>query len=110
MRPVVVPEALRERLGWEREQMAAFLAYSSRAYARRVWTEQFELGQRLKLEMLALLLERATEVLRGEEEASGRLCAPTVSLDLQPPIDHVSSIYDHEHVREALGKIEYGVS
>ena len=51
----MAPEALRERLGWERKEMAAFLGVSSRAYANRVRTGGFDLGQRLKLEMLAIV-------------------------------------------------------
>ena len=102
-------EALRKCLDWDRKEMAAFLDLSSRAYASRVRTGRFDLGTRLKIEMLAVVFEEAKRVLRSDEEASGWLRYPVISLSRRPPIEHLDSIQGYETVRNTLAKIEYGM-
>lgn len=102
-------EALRKKLEWERKEMASFLGVSARSYAHRLRTGRFDLGQRLKLEMLAVVFEDATEVLHGEEEASGWLRSPIYSLGSRRPIDYLESIRGFGTVRNTLRKIEYSM-
>lgn len=59
--------------------------------------------------MLAAILEEATRVLHGEEEATHWVTTPIISLDRKRPIDLLTSIGGYERVKNTLTKIEYGM-
>lgn len=66
-------------------------------------------GESLKVEMLASVLEEATRVLHGEEEARHWITTPIISLDQKRPLDHLTSINGYERVKNTLTRIEYGM-
>lgn len=102
-------EALRERLGWDSKETAAFLGMSPRTYSRRVGSGRFASEERGKLEALAKAFAQAVEVLGDEAEANDWLRAPIISLDRKAPLEHLSEPGGFERVENTLTKIRYGM-
>ncbi len=59
--------------------------------------------------MLAAILEEATRVLHGEDEATHWITSPIISLGHKRPLDHLTSINGYQRVKNTLAKIEYGM-
>jgi len=101
-------ERLRKSLGLDAKSMADYLGIDEKTYFRRA-RGQLKGGESLKVEMLAAILEEATRVLHGEEEATHWITTPIISLDRKRPIDLLTSIGGYERVKNTLTKIEYGM-
>ncbi|HZJ10946.1 MAG TPA: antitoxin Xre/MbcA/ParS toxin-binding domain-containing protein [Trueperaceae bacterium] len=102
-------EKLRQRLGLDAKSMASYLGIDEKTYYRRAQTHELKGGESLKIDMLGSILEEATRVLRGEDEATHWVTTPIISLDHKRPIDHLTSINGYERVKNTLAKIEYGM-
>lgn len=102
-------EALRERLGLDAKSMARYLGIDEKTYSRRGQHGDLKGGESLKVDMLASVLEEATRVLRGEEEARHWITTPIISLEHKKPLEHLTSIDGYERVKNTLTKIEYGM-
>lgn len=108
LRGYATAEGLRKRLGLDGKSMADYLGIDEKTYFRRAGGE-LKGGESLKVEMLAAILEEATRVLHGEEEATHWITTPIISLDRKRPIDLLTSIGGYERVKNTLTKIEYGM-
>lgn len=108
LRGYATAEGLRKRLGLDARSMADYLGIDEKTYFRRAGGE-LKGGESLKVEMLAAILEEATRVLHGEEEATHWITTPIISLGRKRPIDLLTSIGGYERVKNTLTKIEYGM-
>lgn len=102
-------EKLRKRLGLDAKSMADYLGIDEKTYYRRARTGELKGGESLKIGMLATILEEATRVLHGEDEATHWVTTPIISLDNKRPLEHLTSIDGYERVKNTLTKIEYGM-
>lgn len=102
-------EHIRKKVGFTQQEFAGLLGIDPRTYTRRGEDEVLKSGESLQVEMLEEVLAEATRVFRDEELARKWLHSPIIGLDLKRPLDHLDSIQGYERVKDALGKIEYGM-
>lgn len=102
-------EYIRKKVGFTQQEFANLLGIDPRTYTRRGESTNLKSGESLQVEMLDEVLTEATRVFRDEELARKWLHSPIVGLDLRRPLDHLTSIQGYERVKDALGKIEYGM-
>lgn len=102
-------EAVRKKIELTQQEFADLLGIDPRTYTRRSEGAALKLGESLQVEMLDTILEEATRVFRDEDLARSWMHSPIISLDNERPLDHLVSIEGYERVKDALGKIEYGM-
>ena len=102
-------ENIRKKIGFTQQEFAGLLGIDPRTYTRRGEDEVLKSGESLQVEMLEEVLQEATRVFRGEELARKWLHSPIIGLDNKRPIDHLDSIQGYERIKDALGKIEFGM-
>lgn len=109
IRKYATAEKLRKLLGLDAKSMADYLGIDEKTYYRRSRAGELKGGESLKVEMLASILEQATRVLHGEDEAIHWITTPIISLGNRRPLEHLTSINGYERVKNTLIKIEYGM-
>lgn len=90
-------------------EAAAFLSISPRTLLRRLETAEFEMGERLKLEMLASVRELASKTFSNEEAALRWLKTPRPSFDNKTPLQMLDSVPGYERVKSELIGHVYGM-
>lgn len=90
-------------------EVAAFLNISPRTLLRRLETSEFDMGERLKLEMLSLIRELALQAFADEAAATRWLKTPRPSFDNKTPLQLLNSVTGYERVKsELIGQV-YGM-
>lgn len=107
--PFSQAEAVRKKFALTQEEFADLLGIDHRTYARRSEGATLNLGESLQVEMLNTILNEATRVFRDEDLARSWMHSPINSLNNERPFDHLVSIEGYERVKDALGKIEFGM-
>jgi putative toxin-antitoxin system antitoxin component (TIGR02293 family) len=90
-------------------EAAAFLAISPRTLLRRLETAEFEMGERLKLEMLSSVRELALKTFSSEEAATRWLKTPRPSFGSKTPLQLLDSVPGYERVKSELIGHVYGM-
>lgn len=90
-------------------EAAAFLAISPRTLLRRLDNAEFEMGERLKLEMLASVRELALQTFASEESALRWLKTPRPSFSNKTPLQLLDSVSGYERVKSELIGHVYGM-
>ena len=90
-------------------EAASFLAISPRTLSRRLETAEFEMGERLKLEMLGSVLELALKTFPNEETATRWLKTPRPSFNNKTPLQLLDSVPGYERVKSELIGHVYGM-
>ncbi|MGL4612122.1 MAG: antitoxin Xre/MbcA/ParS toxin-binding domain-containing protein [Trueperaceae bacterium] len=90
-------------------EAAAFLDISPRTLLRRLETQEFEMGERLKLEMLSSVHELALQTFSSEEAAIRWLKMPRPSLDNKTPLQLLDSVLGYERIKSELIGHVYGM-
>lgn len=102
-------EALQERLGLTREQMAAAVRVPSRTLARRKREGKLRPDESDRLLRVARIASEAARVLGSEDAAASWLREPILALGWAAPISLVDTDLGARQVEEVLGHIEYGL-
>jgi putative toxin-antitoxin system antitoxin component (TIGR02293 family) len=90
-------------------EAAAFLAISPRTLSRRLETFEFEMGERLKLEMLGEVRDLALKTFPNEDAANRWLKTPRPSFGNKTPLQLLDSVPGYERVKsELIGQV-YGM-
>jgi putative toxin-antitoxin system antitoxin component (TIGR02293 family) len=90
-------------------EAAEFLAISPRTLQRRLETAEFEIGERLKLEMLSSVRELALKTFSTEEAATRWLKTPRPSFGNKTPLQLLDSVPGYERVKSELIGHVYGM-
>jgi putative toxin-antitoxin system antitoxin component (TIGR02293 family) len=90
-------------------EAAAFLAISPRTLLRRLETSEFEMGERLKLEMLSSVRDLAITTFSSEKAATRWLKTPRPSLGDKTPLQLLDSVPGYERVKSELIGHVYGM-
>jgi putative toxin-antitoxin system antitoxin component (TIGR02293 family) len=90
-------------------EVAAFLNISPRTLLRRLETSEFDMGERLKLEMLGLIRDLALQTFTDEAAATRWLKTPRPSFDNKTPLQLLNSVTGYERVKSELMGQVYGM-
>jgi putative toxin-antitoxin system antitoxin component (TIGR02293 family) len=107
--PYTALEAVMERLGLTREQVAEALHLPERTLARRKKERRLHPDESDRLFRLARIAARAAEVLGSTEKASRWLQRPNRALGGRIPLALLDTDAGTREVEEILGRIEHGV-
>lgn len=107
--PYARAERVRNKIGLTQAEFAALLGIDQRTYSRRATANELKGSESLQVEMIDEVLTEAERVLRSAELAKKWLGSSLIGLENLRPLDHLNSIEGYERVKDALGKIEYGL-
>ncbi|HIO97126.1 MAG TPA: DUF2384 domain-containing protein [Leucothrix sp.] len=102
-------EAVRETLEIPLAEFGKIINIAPRTLSRRKKEGKLHTDESERLYRVAILLERATEVLESKATAVHWLKSPKKSLGGQTPLDFADTEVGIEEVKELLGRIEHGV-
>ena len=101
--------ALQSRLDIPMEKLAAKLSMSRATLQRRKVQGRLDPTESDRVIRFARLVERAVEVMEGEQPARDWLTSPQVGLGGAVPLDYAETEVGAREVEDLLGRIEYGV-
>jgi putative toxin-antitoxin system antitoxin component (TIGR02293 family) len=102
------PGRLQERLGWNAQQMSAFLAMSPSAYAERLLTSQWLPAEAERLQLLERAFNEAKRIFQDDAKAGRWLDSPIISMCNRRPADQLKAAGGLELVLETLAHLESG--
>jgi putative toxin-antitoxin system antitoxin component (TIGR02293 family) len=102
-------ERVRSQLDLSKREFADIIQISERTLNRRAKEERLSVDESDRVYRLACVIDRATDVLGGIEQASGWMKEPNVALGAQTPLDMIRTEPGATMVRQLLGRIEHGV-
>lgn len=102
-------ESVRETLEIPLSEFAKIINIAPRTLSRRKKEGKLHTDESERLYRVAVLLERATEVLESKATAVHWLKSPKRALGGQSPLDLADTEVGIEEVKELLGRIENGV-
>ena len=102
-------ESVRETLQIPLSDFAKIINIAPRTLSRRKQEGKLHTDESERLYRIAVLLERATEVLESKATAVHWLKSPKRALGGQSPLDFADTEVGIEEVKELLGRIEHGV-
>lgn len=102
-------ESVRETLEIPLSDFAKIINIAPRTLSRRKQEGKLHTDESERLYRVAVLLERATEVLDDKKTAVHWLKSPKRALGGQAPLDFADTEVGIEEVKELLGRIENGV-
>jgi putative toxin-antitoxin system antitoxin component (TIGR02293 family) len=107
--PISSLDAIIERFGLGREQVAQVLHLPARTLARRRKQERLTPEESDRLFRLARVAAQATDVLGGREKAGRWLLRRNRALGGETPLSLLDTDPGASQVEEVLGRIEHGV-
>ncbi|MBM4296630.1 MAG: DUF2384 domain-containing protein [Deltaproteobacteria bacterium] len=102
-------EALSERLGLDRDEVANALYLPHRTTARRKKQQKLHTDESDRVLRLARIIAQATETLGTERKAVGWLRCPNRALGNIPPLELLDTDIGARQVEDILGRIEHGI-
>ena len=102
-------ESVRATLGVPLLELSQIINIAPRTLSRRKKEGKLHTDESERLYRVALLIERATEVLEDKATAIHWLKSPKRALDGKTPLDFSDTEVGIEEVKELLGRIEHGV-
>jgi putative toxin-antitoxin system antitoxin component (TIGR02293 family) len=102
-------EAVQETLQIPLSDFGKIINIAPRTLSRRKKEGKLHTDESERLYRVAVLLERATEVLENKATAVHWLKSPKKSLGGKTPLDFADTEVGIEEVKELLGRIEHGV-
>ena len=106
--PYASLEALMDKFGLAREEVAAALHLPQRTIARRKKEQKLQADESDRLLRLARVSAQATATLGTEDKAAQWLRRPNRALGNRIPLDLIDSDIGIRQVEEVLGRIEHG--
>jgi putative toxin-antitoxin system antitoxin component (TIGR02293 family) len=102
-------ESVRATLGVPLSELSQIINIAPRTLSRRKKEGKLHTDESERLYRVAMLIERATEVLEDKATAIHWLKSPKRALDGKTPLDFSDTEVGIEEVKELLGRIEHGV-
>lgn len=90
-------------------QLAEIVSIAKRTLARRKREGRLQWFESEKIYRIAVLFDRAVQVLGGAEQARQWLKTPKRALGEQTPLQHSDTEVGAREVEDLLGRLEYGV-
>lgn len=107
--PVSAFESLRAQMGVSAKDLAQSASIAVRTLARRKQGGRLQKGESERLLRIAVLFDRAVEVLESREEAQQWFRTPKRALGGSTPLDFADTEPGAREVEDLLGRIEHGV-